>query len=373
MNMAGNSLFILFLVLIIHTYHTEQQRLTTLPWQTTPTLNAIIHIGPHKTASTYIQHTLTENRNTFLKHNYTVVLPSRKAGAVLAFTLKAQKNQVSPFPSEPYVRMRDVYNGMVSQIQSKTSSIILSSEEFDDFTPETVRLLADLLQNYTVTIVAFHRERSKLFRSYWEELNKFKPCPERFGGFYRRHVPPNVSLPSVEMEGTLDAFADAFGAGNVRLISFDGVMSSRRNIMAVFIKDILGLAVGEGFSVSPHEDNTSPNPIIYELKAEVCDYMRDHNMVSFLNFINADMVRAIQYDFPQKCVVMDELGTYFQKQDDRLFAKYGKPLYYSDDLTFEKMCTLDSDTIRDDPTLGAFFLKKLIAISTESMKGKSRH
>jgi hypothetical protein len=142
-----------------------------------------------------------------------------KDGAIVAFTIKLQANQEPGlFPSFHYMQ-RNRFQTLSHTIRSQTSSIFLSSEEFDDFSLDAVAILHTLLSGYNVTIVFFHRERSNLFRSYWTEKAKRQKCPNTIDHFFETQYQMNFKqMAGFEMIQTLRNFATYFGKENIKLV-----------------------------------------------------------------------------------------------------------------------------------------------------------
>ena len=293
---------------------------------------AIVHVGPHKTGSSYIQNMLILNAKLLESHGYKVLeKQNAKKLSKLAFALKGQANQ-SAAMYRPEKRVVDLYylKSISDFIQEERKSIVISSEEMDDLDFAAAAELRSLLRDFHVTIVFFHRERTELLRSnYFQRTRYERRCPPPFDVFVQENRAMNFSsIPGVELNHTLSVFATVFGSDSMRVISYDGVLQRRMDIFDVFLRDILRIDSTKNVLHVRTRVNESPSTEMLDLKSAKC------------SSLNLSLLPSSEHDhFGMKCKEMRELGNYFQESDEKIFHSLNiKMLYPTKNVTFAKVC-----------------------------------
>jgi len=120
----------------------------------------LLHIGPHKTGSTYIQKRLYENRTALLKNN--IYYPEIDIGKQWGHIKLAQ---------DIIKRDRVAIENFLSDID-RYNNIIISSEVFWNFNSEDISFFKSFLSDYCVEILFFKRNFIKTLISKWQESIK---------------------------------------------------------------------------------------------------------------------------------------------------------------------------------------------------------
>jgi hypothetical protein len=129
-------------------------------------LNAYVHIGPHKTGSTEVQGHILENVDTFIQFNIT---PTGFRGATKGMSI---------FVKDYLLKSQDHYDKWIDDrirdIKNSKNDILISSESLDFLNKTEVMKLKELLSGYNVTIIATHRARLSHIHSYWAQVSNTK-------------------------------------------------------------------------------------------------------------------------------------------------------------------------------------------------------
>jgi hypothetical protein len=362
-------IFLLFLSSIISITHKSLQSQTISTQK-----RAILHIGGHKTGSTYLQSAFMINRALLRENGYRVLGTSPKSGAILAFNLKkASKQHHGLFRDAGFID-EEKYLDLATQLKTGQSSIIISSEEFDDFKPSSAQLLVPLLSTYSVTVVFFHRERSSLLRSFWSQFSKERLCPLEFKTFLHRHTKANFTLiGGLEMKTVLHTFSSIFGVKSVRIISFDGVIRLKKNLLDVFVQDVLNLPI-DGLRYPDHQaENKSPSSFDFQLHSEICSFM--HKNYRFIWDLGNDDFATAKSLLQINCslTTLTEIGSYFRKEDGELFREFGKPLYYYHYPPYHQMCDFQNPILHPNAKGYSNFTKFLDEVFNRSSFSKLKN
>lgn len=183
-----------------------------------------LHIGPHKTGSTYIQKNLYEQVG---EDEETVVYPKDLIGPqyghhkIVALLMENQLN--------------DIQN-LLSKHFSQGKNIILSSENFDRLSLESLEKFSRILKDHAVKTIYYVRNPTDLIVSSWQEEVKHGLSES----FYE-YIEPILIRPFlsklVNHRKVLDIYADIFGKNSITLISYDDT-KIHGNIFDAFCKEV---------------------------------------------------------------------------------------------------------------------------------------
>ena len=328
----NHSAFLLFILKLTFSFYLL---LCSMSRHSVEAKRAIVHIGPHKTGSTYIQRMCLQNAAALHELGFEVPWKNiPKKIAYFAFTLKSLSNQTLPMHvTKQYVSMPN-FKQVINTIQSTPLSVIISSEEFDDLGFTAAAKLRSILQDFDVTIVYFHRERTELLRSNYYQLTDSNLLCETFENFISQNQLSNfTSLPGVELTHTLFVFTSVFGRDAMRIISYDGVQQQGANIFEIFLKDAVGIdPIKAGISWIAEPAHKSAPPDIVERKVMKCLYKG----------ITKDMIDEMQRHV--NCSEMRELGIHFWNSEQAIFRNLGlEVLYYPPNppSAFAEVCHYD--------------------------------
>ena len=187
----------------------------------------VIHIGPHKTGTTYLQQSFNRLRAQLaIRH---VCYPEAWGGPqghqLLAEQLLLGEDRVLRIEFDRLNRAR-------------WTNVLLSSETFSYFTDDQVRHLQALLGGEPAIVVFYCRRWSELIPSGWREIIKhgsLETLPE--------YVQNCLSDPSasrlINFELTLARYATIFGVEHLRVVSYNDVLESGQDLLTHFCRCFL--------------------------------------------------------------------------------------------------------------------------------------
>lgn len=174
---------------------------------------AWLHIGESKSGTTHIQDYMTSHKVSAAAEGIDLVhLPAWHVA----------KNLSNPD------RMRNIINASLERGQD----LLISSEFLFGYTEPQVQQLKDMLQGFDeVAIIRTFRERlARALSNYDQNCRPLFPAP--FGTLMVHHVN--------EGNSSLEHWEAAFGANNIHLIDYYGVLSSPVDLVHVVLCEIAG-------------------------------------------------------------------------------------------------------------------------------------
>ena len=201
----------------------------------------ILHVGPHKTGSTYLQQRMFDHRKALAalgieypdigiyEHNHHDIAELARV--------------------DEYAALDELLRPLAD---SPAETIVLSSENFDRLTAPQVRaLLAALPAGRTVRVVSFIRDRTDLLVSSWQEHVKHGGLLS-FYEFVGPHLSHPYSSDLMNYGLMLDAYASNLGIDALTIIDYDKAVA-RGDIFESF-SQACGLpqmnAFGENFTIN---------------------------------------------------------------------------------------------------------------------------
>ena len=188
----------------------------------------VIHIGPHKTGSTYLQHAFTQMRTELREHG--IDYPDLWGG------LHGHMALMDHLASGDAVALQAAFNLLTDRSEYET--ILLSSETLAYCTDAQVRLLRGLLRGAPVTIVFYVRRWSELIPSHWREVLKHG-SRESLQGFALKYMFSPATSEIVNFALVLGRYATAFGADNLRLASYNAIAEAGEDLLSHFCRCFL--------------------------------------------------------------------------------------------------------------------------------------
>ena len=295
-------------------------------------LNAYIHIGPHKTGSTEMQELIRYNLETFKQYNITAigfdVFP--KAMDIFVRTYLIADNH------------SEWIDDRIEEIKTSKNDILISSETFDSLNKTAIIKLKKLLSGYNVTIIATHRARLSHIHSYWAQtigmqFNKdervfqnIKDFSEYFMSTCQFYEHNNVNTVGIgyNFKTVLESYAEVFGYKSIEVISFEGaVLKYNHHPSSLFyalLEEVLDIPVDSGNPFNTGNGNTW-NSSYFQL-----------DMLVTINKFN--ILRGCKFNAAVKSVkaIIDEYETRLTKSSKIV---YPPVRFISDDLHIKKAYT----------------------------------
>jgi hypothetical protein len=189
----------------------------------------VIHIGPHKTGSSYLQAAFQALRSQFLEHG--VWYPEQWQGEdklghhrlVHRLRTKTDEGLAEDFA---------FLNG------SSYETILISAEDLSDLKPEEIAQLRILLGECSSHVIFYCRRWSELLPSGWQELIKHGHTTT-FSEFLSTCFINPFSSHVINYSRTLRRYAECFGISNLSLVSYSNIMDDDGDIFANFCKNFL--------------------------------------------------------------------------------------------------------------------------------------
>jgi hypothetical protein len=295
----------------------------------------IVHIGPPKTGSKFLQSQLFHARAELLKRG--ICYPD------VWWTHDDEIMHVS--------LMERLKRGDNSSLRAQFSAInksgyrfvVLSCEGFDDLRERELELLRDAIGNNPIEIVHYCRRWSEMIPSVWRMrimMGRFLTFPEHYASFF---VDP-TGMGELNYSLVWRRFENIFGRDSLRLVSYSNLRKARVDLFIHFCDTFLGL--GDAPVVAPQliQHNVSPtteeteilralNYLNYLKTARVSLLMRV-KFYALRSRLNLDPIVALMVDDRAACEIRDDAEawkaswTAMCTYADRLVSKeFGKDLF----------------------------------------------
>lgn len=191
----------------------------------------VIHIGPHKTATTTIQHFLAKNRPALEQAGW--IYPVLDGGGLTyaQHDLAIRPNRFLPPESEGH--------GQLRALAGREGNLVLSAEAFRGWPHERFDRLADILGHETYDLVYALRDPLSVLWSYWSEevkQGRTLSLPERFADVIVAPTKDRLLNPLLEI-----ARYRRSPRANLRVIPFDVLAADKVDISAHFVQVALGV------------------------------------------------------------------------------------------------------------------------------------
>jgi hypothetical protein len=237
-----------------------------------PVPKYIIHIGPPKAGSKYLQSSLYGMREVLRAegiHYQTVWLPGTPATVNHGWLPSA----IGTIPNQGLGEVFAKLNA------SDYKYVVLSCEGLFGLTEHQIRYLKQLVGGCSVDVVYYCRRWSDRIPSQWQQNVKMGQH-ETFPEYYVRVLRSPVSFLDFNPKLVWDKFSRVFGRESIRLIPFDTFSKRKVDIFRHFLKAILGSSI----QAAPEPDtvirNESPGIVDTEI-------IRDLNYLAFLEHLES--------------------------------------------------------------------------------------
>ncbi len=193
----------------------------------------VLHIGPHKTATTYIQHNLFAKRDELKTLGWcypSVGMLDQRAHHDLAHNYSEYLNSDGKHFAELTEGVRD---------EAGDASIVFSAEGFCRWKPEQFRKLSELLGQTEIHLVYAVRDPVSLFYSYWaEEVKQGCPAslPQRFANNFNDPLKSRIVNSMVDLDPLLQ-----MDDSQLHILLVEAIRRKNGDIFEVFAQSVLGL------------------------------------------------------------------------------------------------------------------------------------
>lgn len=194
----------------------------------------VIHIGSHKTGTTYLQQGFVALRPSLRAAgiDYPAEWQDHLHGHHSLARMLAAGDDATP------ARLAD----RVGAAASEGRGVLLSSENFENLDDAAVGRLAGALRGHAVEIVYFARHWSGLLPSAWQEHVK-QGGSETYPEFLLAHLTQPSDSRLLNPMQMLRRYAAAFGRDAIRLVAYDRVIDGGQDLLAFFLDTVLDVEV----------------------------------------------------------------------------------------------------------------------------------
>ena len=172
----------------------------------------VLHIGPHKTGSTYIQKRLLENRDAFAAMG--VVYPD------VGIDIQYGHHRIAELAKHRDAEGLRQILGSVETAQARC--LILSSENFDQLGVDEIAEFKGILPEAgEVRVIYYVRNPTDMLLSIWQE-NVKHGATRSFFEFAEPHISRPLASALLNNTIVLDRYRKVFGAERIRVLNYDG-------------------------------------------------------------------------------------------------------------------------------------------------------
>ena len=192
----------------------------------------ILHVGPHKTGTTALQHALFHTRPELGAHGFTYPdIGIKHQGHHSFLTLLGRNTDSINFTA-----------GQVTTELADVDQIILSSEDFVYLDIAQLTALKALLPAHRFEIILFVRSPVNLWPSHWQELVK-GGRPDSLIEYLSAMCGWNPAFPQAILNPMMQAtrLSSVFGRDAVRMFSYDNMVDAKVDIYDFFWRRVLGI------------------------------------------------------------------------------------------------------------------------------------
>lgn len=268
-----------------------------------------IHIGPHKTGSTYIQKSLYDNRKILrdngLYYPEGLIGPQWGHHKLAQATAKKDKEVVQSF------------------ISDLGENSLISSENFENLKKDEVRWFIDHLEGFSIEVLYFKRDYQSLLVSSWQESVKHGGA-ETWERFYLRHLTRPYISPVLNGVSVLDRWSSNDSI-RIHVINYNKVVNSGGDVCASLLEKIPlsfgGIKLGDK-SVNRSFDYSDIELVrALNLRARNEGCLRGHNVRdSYLNLKGiSESIRFLLHSIRGRMILFDLAGSWAVHAMERHF------------------------------------------------------
>jgi hypothetical protein len=216
--------------------------------------NFIVHVGPHKTGSTYIQRRLAASHLVLQRQGIDIPRDWQDSDENPTHTGLTRRLNAD--------RVNELERQFLSWQAGAYKHVVLSTEELVNASAEALSILRKLIGANTYVIAYYVRAWPELLASLWNELighGHLVTFPEVMAETLRSPYNSKSINPSIDVEHLIRAFE----AQNIRIVSYNSVLSATLDLFSHFVDSFL-----DGVNIAladPEIANQSFDPLDAEL------------------------------------------------------------------------------------------------------------
>ena len=287
----------------------------------------VLHAGPHKTGSTYLQHRLNKARGAlagqFWSYPDYAIANNSHYGVYSWLTGTSTSDTVN----------EESFRAMVA----KQTQFILSCEDFIYLSKEKLLKLKSYLDGFNVQVILYIRSPVDLWPSHWQELVRHGRDLTLLE-YVSAHAGWTSALESAIMDPLVQAnkFTDVFGHDSLRMFCYENIMDAGGDLFEHFWTDILRLSAPAPFEAPRTINPSQPADKIEMLRCLNELYADKHDDRPGTKILSAYQKRQSEIEaLPRYASFKQELTTrstivklnsgqeFFRVRENRFFAKFG--------------------------------------------------
>lgn len=206
-----------------------------------------IHIGPHKTGTTYIQQTLSKHRDYL--HSIGLHYPKIPSSF--------NSHRIAHHTVVQWIKERNS-SEIRAFIEALKGSTLLSSEEFSHLNWNQIEYFSHFISDSEVEIIYSKRRLGPLLVSKWKEYIKHGGT-ESWPVYFLAHLLDDSKRNLINGLGTLTHWSNVLGKSHIQILDYERCVEEGLDIADALLQLVLGPDapnVGTGKSINPSLDAT---------------------------------------------------------------------------------------------------------------------
>jgi hypothetical protein len=291
----------------------------------------ILHIGPHKTGSSYLQKALCDNEE--LLKSKDVVYPKEWRDFLwghhsLVTEIISSHNEASTN------KFKNKLKTLLDEYFKNYSIVVFSSENFENLSAEQLKVLRCVQENFELEVVYYIRKGSSLAFSSWQEEIKHGSS-EKFESFLFKHLSKPFQSRLFNYNTVLDRFTSTLNV-KPEIIIYDNLIEEAEDIAKHFLSKILsiktsnilggGQKINESLNVLEVEIIRGLNFLAKEAKESPNDVLR--NKFLRLKYQLEKEVAIMEEYVPSslKSIELDDSGFIFSSLYEQTYNKWSESI-----------------------------------------------
>lgn len=218
----------------------------------------VLHVGPHKTATTWIQSNLHHNAGRLEQLGWHYPATGQRV-AIAHHDLSDKPREILKRGSRKVAEFEKI----AAKARESGLNIVLSSEGFRHWQPAHIRRLKEIMSGHEIRIVYGLRDPVSLLYSFWAQQVK-SGMTHSLPEFIARQEQAQTRVTLLDPRAEIARFASIADNG-LTILAYDEIRRSNHDIFDLFCTDVLGI------DVLPHAESSAVNE---REPVELTEFMR---------------------------------------------------------------------------------------------------
>ncbi len=196
----------------------------------------VLHVGPHKTATTWLQVNFHHNHNALLRQGWLYPLTGERV-RVAHHDLSDDPDQIL----DPKSRKVREFQKIARKSAGENLNVLLSSEGFSNWKPAHLKALQEIMRGHELHVVYALRDPVSRFYSFWAQKVKTgssTSLPAYRKKHFRRPGQSGLLNPLIDIR-QLAALPDT----RLTLLLYEDIRRRKLDIFDVFVTEVLKLPI----------------------------------------------------------------------------------------------------------------------------------